>query len=365
MVQPTPTLSTETFARRQARFHRAVYASTPFRFDDVMTRFWKPPVGCVAHDHCLVRAAGHWHLFVLSNQLEDHYHLVKAVRSGHWDAAERHPYTVGDRHLSGTNLFDLCEVGRVLTSPYGEWGTLAHTNSYVFPVGDRWANLHCAMSPRGQRLCLEWSNDLHTWTADDANPLWAPPDWAGGTTVCKAPCVVEHEGRWYVYYNLNLAEGTSTVSLISTSDFKSFHDHGVQIKFPNHYRGTQGCESPTVFLREGLWHLMVAAGDSWWHAISNSPEGFMRPQGIRSATAGGVYDMGPFHVAKVFVHKDQWWMTSSYKAEHRQQSRLAGSPTFRGETGDEAGLCAGLYLTRIHWDHDRPVLCKPEVDEIP
>ena len=58
-------------------------------------------------------------------------------------------------------------------------------------------------------------------------------------------------------------------------------------------------------------------------------------------------------------------MTSSYKAEHRQQSRLAGSPTFRGETGDEAGLCAGLYLTRIHWDHDRPVLCKPEIDEIP
>ena len=365
MARPTPTLSTESFARRQARFHRSVYASTPFRFDDVMTRFWKPPAGCVAHDHCLVRAAERWHLFVLSNPLEDHSHLVNAVRSGRWDDAEQHPYTVGDRHLSGPNLLDLREVGRVLTSSYGEWGTLAHTNSYVFRVGDRWANLHCAMSPRGQRLCMEWSNDLQHWTADAANPLWAPPDWAGGTTVCKAPCVVEHEGRWYVYYNLNLAEGTSTVSLISTSNFQTFHDHGVQIKFPNHYRGTQGCESPTVFLREGLWHLMVAAGDSWWHAISNSPEGFMRPQGIRSATAGGVYDMGPFHVAKVFVHQDQWWMTSSYKAEHRQQSRLAGSPTFRGETADEAGLCAGLYLTRIHWDHDRPVLGKPAIDEIP
>ncbi len=75
--------------------------------------------------------------------------------------------------------------------------------------------------------------------------------------------------------------------------------------------------------------------------------------------------MGPFHVAKVFVHENQWWMTSSYKAEHRQQSRLAGAATFRGETPDEAGLWAGLYLTRIQWDHDRPVLCKPALDEIP
>ena len=361
----TPTLSAESFAQRQAAFHRAVYASTPFHFQDVMTRFWVPPAGCVAHDHCLIRAHDHWHLFVLSNRLKDHRRLVDAVRSGNWETAHNYPYTVGDRHLAGQRLLELQEVGLVLTEPYGEWGTLAHTNSYVFPVGDRWANLHCAMGPRGQRLCLEWSADLNAWTADPANPVWGPPDWAGGTTVCKAPCVIEHEGRWFIYYNLNLAEGTSTVSLISTCDFVSFHDHGVQLKFPNQYRGTQGCESPTVFLRDGLWHLMVSSGDSWWHAISNSPEGFMRPQGIRSSTTSGVYDMGPFHVAKVFSHQGDWWMTSSYKAEHRRRCRANGETTFRGEDQDEAGLCEGLYLTRLEWEHDRPVLHKPAEDSIP
>jgi len=360
-----PTISSEDFARRQATFHRAVYASEPFVFDDVMTRFWQPPSGCVAHDHGLLHARDEWHLFVLSNELALHAELVNAVRAGDWEAAKQSPYTVGDRHLCGSRLSELREVGFVLKDSYGEWGTLAHTNSFVFPVGNRWANIHCAMSQRGQRLCIEWSDDLQTWEPDASNPLWAPPDWTGGTTVCKGPCVVEHEGRWLIYYNLNLAEGTSTVSLISTTDFETFEDHGVVLKFPNQFRGTQGCESPCVFLRNGVWHLMVASGDSWWHAIANRPDGFMGAQGIQSVAAGGVYDMGSFHVGKVIEYNGQWWMTSSYKAEHRRRCRHADRTVFRGENEDESGLCEGLFVSRIEWDDDRPVLSKPTEDEIP
>ena len=361
----TPLISDRQFTGRQADFHRAVYASQPFQFDQVMTRFWVPPPGCVAHDHCLLRVDHTWHLFVLSNPLRHHHPLVAAVRAGAWQTAQQHPYTIADRHLAGPRLTELTEVGYVLSEPYGEWGTLAHTNSCVFPVKDRWANLHCAMGRAGQRLCIEWSEDLFTWWPDPSNPIWGPPDWAGGTSVCKAPCVVAQNGRWYIYYNLNLADGTSTVALISTRNFRSFDDHGVQLAFPNQYRGTQGCESPTVFVREGIWHLMVASGDAWWHAISNGPEGFMRPQGIQSTTIGGVYDMGPFHVAKVFAHDGGWWMTSSYKAEHRRRFRAANQPSFRGEDRDEAGLCEGLFVSRIEWDHDRPLLRKPAIDAIP
>jgi hypothetical protein len=360
-----PAISDREFAGRQALFHRAVYASEPFVFDEVMRRFWKPPTGCVAHDHGLIHARGAWHLFVLSNELNLHEKLVDAVRAGDWEAAQATPFAVGDRHLAGWRLTELAEVGFVLTESYGEWGSLAHTNSFVFPFGGRWGNIHCAMSREGQRLCIEWSDDLQTWRPDPDNPVWAPPEWAGGTTVCKGPCVVQAEDRWLIYYNLNLAEGTSTVSLISTTDFKSFEDHGPVIKFPNQYRGTQGCESPCVFVRNGIWHLMVASGDSWWHGISNRPDGFMGAQGIQSATAGGVYDMGPFHVGKVVERDGQWWLTSSYKAEHRWRCRREGRVVFRGENEDEAGLCEGLFLTRIEWDGDRPVLVRPTENEIP
>ena len=141
-----PTICDEEFAGRQSIFHQSVYASEPFVFNDVMTRFWRPPSECVAHDHGIIRARGQWHLFVLSNELGLHAKLVNAVRSGNWETAKSAPYAIGDRHLSGSRLTQLEQVGLVLTEPYGEWGTLAHTNSFVFPCDGRWGNIHCAMS---------------------------------------------------------------------------------------------------------------------------------------------------------------------------------------------------------------------------
>jgi len=357
-----PPMDDKEFAARLHSFHRAVYASVPSVFDRVMVKFWQPEPGCVAHDHCLLHDGRQWHLFVLSNPLALHHRLVEAVRGGNVEAARNFPYTVGDLHLAGPSLSSLRTVGRVLTESVGEWGTLAQTNSFVHRVNNRWVNLYCAMGPRGQRLCLDWSDDLVHWERDPANPVWAPPAWAGGTDVCKGPCIVQHGERYLIYYNLNLVEGTSTVSLISTLNFRTFDDHGPVLKFPCQYRGTQGCESPSVFIRNGLWHLMVGSGDSWWHAVSNRPDRFMSTQRTTSATVQGVYDLGPFHAGKVVCHEGRWFMTSSFKAEHRRRSRQQGIPIFRGEESDERGLLEGLFISEIEWDGDRPLLTKPNLE---
>lgn len=359
-----PALDDLEFSERRHAFHRAVYRSEPFSFDEVMRCFWKPPEGFVAHDHCILRALGQWHVFVLCHPLEFGGKHTAAVRAGQWGCAKQHGYAVGDTHLAGRRLTQLEKVGEVLTEPHGEWGTLAQTNSYVHRVDDRWALMYVTGGPRGQRLGLDWSDDLMNWQRDPHSPVWRPPDWAGGTNVCKGPCIVKHDERYFIYYNLNMLEGTSTVSLISTTDFVHFADHGPVLKFPFQYRGTLGCESPCVFERDGIWHLMVASGDAWWHAISNRPDGFMTPQNIRSATAGGVYDMGPFHVCKVFQHANRWWMTSSYKAEWRRRCRTEGRPIFRGEHDDERGVCEGLFITEIQWEDDRPVLTAPDIESM-
>lgn len=352
-----PTLSDAEFAERLSRFHRAVYASEPFVFDEVMTSFFQPAPGCVAHDHCLLRHEDRWHLYVLSNELKLCEPLVNAVRIGDWQAAQQAPFAIGDMHAVGDQLRKLIPVGKVLDPPPVD-DACASTNTFVHGYEGKWVNLFCLSRPSGQSLGLAWSNDLFNWRYDDTNPVWQPPAWAGGTSVCKGPCIVEHEGTYFVFYNVNMAEGTSTVSLISTHDFHTFKDHGPVLKFPCQLRGTQGCESPCVFIRDGIWHLMVASGDCWWHTISNRPDGFMGAQGVQSATVRGVYDMGPFHVGKVVQHAGRWFMTSSYKAEHRRRCRKLGKPIFRGENDDEAGLLAGLFVCEICWEGDRPVLTK-------
>ncbi len=359
LAQFRPTVDDVTFADRLHAFHRAVYASEPFVFDDVMTRFFQPTPGCVAHDHCLLHHDGQWHLFVLSGELIHCEPLVEASRAGNWRAARNAPYALGDLHAAGPCLTDLRPIGKVLDPPPFD-DVFVCTNSFVHRFFDRWVNIFTATRPQGQSLMLAWSDDLLHWHYDDANPAWQPPSWAGRTSVCKGPCVVEHEGTYFVFYNLNLAEGTSSVSLISTQDFRKFFDHGPVLKFPNQLRGTQGCESPCAFVRNGIWHLMVCSGDSWWHAISNRPNGFMAAQGVRSASVCGVYDLGPFHVGKVVQLAGRWWMTSSFKAEHRRRCRAAGESFFRGEKADEAGLLAGLFMSEIRWDADRPLLTKPE-----
>lgn len=354
------TVNDRDFADRLQRFHRSVYASGLVAFDEVMVQFFEPQAGCVAQDHCLVHDGRRWHLFVLSQPLDEAQPMAEAVRNRDWSRAKQHPYCIGEVHAVGPTLFDLKPAGRILDKPQGEFATLNQCTSFIHRYDGRWVDVYTAAGPEmGQSLCLAWSDDLDHWEMDDRNPIWRPPSYAAGTTVCKNPCVVQHEGRYLIYYSLNLAEGLGSVALFSTTNFRDFVDHGPVCKQPFQFRGTQGVESCHVLLRDGLWHLFYGSGEGWWHAVSNRPDRFQSTQGFNSTSVQGVYCMGPFHACEIVEHDGRWWMTSTYKEEHRRKCRLAGKRIFRGEHDDESGMCAGLFVSEILWDGDRPMLVKP------
>jgi len=70
--------------------------------------------------------------------------------------------------------------------------------------------------------------------------------------------------------------------------------------------------------------------------------------------------MGHFHATEILQDNDGlWWMTTDHKEEARRLNRLAGRLCYRGSYEDEKVLEEGIYLSRIRWDGDQPILEKP------
>jgi hypothetical protein len=185
--------------------------------------------------------------------------------------------------------------------------------------------------------------------------------------VCKSAHTIRHPTEQYylIYYNLTLNDGATCVALLSTQDFKIFHDHGPVMKMPPQLRGTQGCESPCVIYRNGIWHLFFGSGTGMWHAVSNRPDTFMGGQGFRTVSVGGSYMLGPYHAAVVFQHGDRYFLSTTRKEYQRRLNREAGVLKFRGSAADEASLLAGLFLCAVEWKGDQPILRKLNSNEIP
>jgi hypothetical protein len=105
-----------------------------------------------------------------------------------------------------------------------------------------------------------------------------------------------------VYYCLPLANGGTSVALLTTEDFKVFRDHGTVFELPRQMRGTGGMESSCVVFREGLWHLFVGSGIDVWHSINNRPDNFRGGPRFGKETAGG-----PDHTERPEFAKDREW----------------------------------------------------------
>jgi len=202
---------------------------------------------------------------------------------------------------------------------------------------------------------------------DPSNPFWRAPDYANPHGVCKSAHTIRHpvDPYYLSYYNLSLSDGATCVALLSTQDFKVFHDHGAVLKMTLQLRGTAGCESPCVVYREGIWHLFFGCGTGMWHAVSNRPDTFMGGQGFRTVSPGGCYMLGPYHAAVMFQYGDRWYLTSTRKEYQRRLNRKARVLKFRGSAADESSLLAGLFLCGVEWKGDQPILRKLGPHEIP
>jgi hypothetical protein len=362
-----PTLDNDAWNSRLLALHKQLYSSGEFGFDDIMTNVYHPPEGYVLADHSVVRRGDDWHLFYVTGQIKYADEWIAAIRDGNFQHAQEVPYEVGDGHAAGPALNRLEFKTLMLQKPQGDFGLGAQDSSKVFPFGDGYIDIYSSRGPAGQSLSLARSSDLYRWDLDPANPFWRAPAYAMPHGVCKSMSPVRHptEPIYLLYYNLTLADGSTCVALLTTRDFKRFEDRGPVIKMPPQLRGTQGCESPCVIYREGIWHLFFGCGIAWWHAVSNRPDSFMGGQGFRSVSVGGCYMMGPYHAAVVFKYRDRYYFSTTRKEYQRRLNRDAGVLKFRGSAADESSLLAGLFLCAVDWKGDQPILRKLQESEIP
>jgi hypothetical protein len=350
-------ISEVEFGQRLQALHKQLYASAEFEFDAVMRCVYKPPEGYVLTDPQLLHDGTQWHLFYVTGKIEYADAWIAAIRSHDFRHAREIPYEEGDAHAVGSDLLNLEYHSLILGEPQGDFGLGLQGDSAIARYQDHWVNLFSARGSGGTSVCLARSRDLFTWEYEVRNPLLWPPDWAIRPGKYGAAFIVPYENLYLVYIQCQTQLGLGAVQLLTTHDFETFEDQGPVFLMPVQLRGTSTVESPCVVQREGLWHLFVTVGTGTWHIVSNRPDRFMASPALNYVSPLGTYQLGPFHACRVFqAPEGDWYLAGTRKEYQRYLNRKAGVLTFRGSAADEAALLAGLYLCRVRWDGDQPIL---------
>ena len=337
------------FAERFDVLHRQLFSSTEFEFDAVTTHVYAPPKGMYQIDHSLIQDGQNWHLFYVTGDMKLTEAWVKCRAAGDWEGANQVCLEPGNGHAVGKSLFDLKFKSNAFFPPQGRFDLGSRGVCSVFRHAGRYGMLYDVRGEDFIGMSLAWSDDLDHWELQAGNPVLGPPAWAKKGATCKDPHVMKIDGVYLIYYITLDAEGYCAVALTTTTDWKAFSDEGCVMRVPVALRGTMGTESPAVIERDGLWHLFVTYGPGLWHAVSATPMKF----------AAGLYYVGPFHATEIVQDQGDWWLTTDRKEESRRQNRAAGRLAFRGTYEDEKAVEEGLYLSRIRWCGDQPVLEKP------
>ena len=356
------TVSDEAFGERFLALHKQLFASTEQEFNDVTTHIYTPPKGLFQVDHSFFHDGANWHFFYVTGDMTLSDIHTAAMAKADWETASKNTVEPGIGHAVGKTLFEL-EYKEMIKPPMqGDYDYITRSNGWVFRYGGRYGMIYGVRGKEGVvGFSLMWSDDLETWTPGDDNPIFGPPDWAPQGTTCKDVHVIEHEGRFLLYYITGDHDGYCCIALKSTQDWAQFDDHGVVFRSAPMMRGTLGIESPLVIHRDGLWHLFFTYGIGLWHAVSPSPQSFVRARKHSFNVGSGFYLLGAFHATELVQDSDgNWWLTTDRKEETRALNRKAGRLCYRGSYEDEKTLEEGLYLSRIRWEGDQPILEKPQ-----
>ena len=351
-------------AQFEARFlalHRQLYASTEFEFDAVTRHIYRPPVGFYQVDHSLFHDGQRWHLFYCTGQMRNTDAYTACMAVGDWQGAARNTIEPGIGHAAGEQLDALQFVELIEPAVQGDFDLITRSNGWVFRYQDRYGMIYGVRGAGGfVGFSLMWSDDLEHWQPAGGNPILSPPAWSAPGATCKDVHVLEHEGRFLLYYITSDRVGYCCIALCTTRDWQTFEDQGAVFQAAPMLRGTMGVESPTVFFRDGLWHLFFTYGPGLCHAVSRRPDQFIQSRGSSYNVGIGYYPLGPFHATEVFRDPGgQWWLTTDRKEQTRRLNRQAGRLCYRGSYEDEKTLEEGLYLSRLGWDGDQPILERP------
>ena len=354
------TISEEEFTERYVALQKQLWSSSEFDFADVTSHVFSPPEGMYQVDHSFIHDGQDWHLFYVTGNIR----LIEEWRTrfdaGDVDGAQAVCVEPGNGHAVGKTLFDLRFKENVFFESQGEFDAMSRACCSMFRHENRFGMLYDVRGDQGSLMSLAWSDDLSEWKLDDRNPVLLPPSWGADSCGFRDPHVMPWRGLYLIYFVLLDDLGMTSVGLITTKDWERFDDRGPVFRTHPALRGTMGVESVQVVHREGMWHLFCTHGPGLWHAVSPSPASFISVGPPRERRCPlGAYLMGPFHATEIVQDGDDWWLTTDRKEETRRLNRVAGRLRYRGSVEDELTLEEGLYLSRIVWDGDRPILMKP------
>jgi hypothetical protein len=218
------------------------------------------PLGFYLKDFCLLHEGGVWHLY----------------------------------HIAGTPGVSCClpgnEVffGHATTRDFVTWEThepcffidvRGWDHGHVFAPfvisrgGVHWMFYTGVATDNTQRIGLATSRDLFHWERADSRPVIRPEDygWAfcptTGGAACRDAHVIEHDGKFQMYYTAVTKDGRGCVARASSSDLRSWRDEGVAYVFS----GWNQCESSNVQRVGEKWRLFFGGHHAWSYVDSDNP----------------------------------------------------------------------------------------------
>ena len=228
-----------------------------FRTVDILSEGFRPLSGAVA-DFCTIEHNGKHHFFYIERRLKEGtpFYPGNEIYFGH---ASTQDFTHWEVHDPVVLIRPGTWEGAHVWAPY----ILGWNETYVMAYTG--VNEHLS-----QNIGLAFSDDLFLWERSDDNPL-SPckgKSWSfwrmDGIASCRDPHLVEFEGRVYMSYTANTAQGATCIALASTSDLKSWTDHGPILIGPcagyepslqgGHAQGSM--ESSNLIRKNDLWHLL-------------------------------------------------------------------------------------------------------------
>lgn len=125
-----------------------------------------------------------------------------------------------------------------------------------------------------QRIGVATSTDLFHWKRVSDRPVIRPEeyDWAfcptTGGAACRDAHVIEHDGKFQLYYTAVKADGNGCVARASSTDLMAWHDEGIAYGF----EAWNQCESSNVQqMDDGRWRLFFGGHHSWSYVDSDNP----------------------------------------------------------------------------------------------
>jgi len=203
-------------------------------------------------------------------------------------------------HGFGKDIFALAEVSDALrTRPGACDNGHVWAPSVVYNCG-QWHMFYTAVTDvLYQTIAVAHSSDLHNWTVEADNTVidcgrfpWAQSN-ADGYTNCRDPYVVRFGDTWYCYYTAYLPNGNACLGVCTSHDLALWRDRGFCLERPyqnGESAGTEMCESPCIFQKDGLYYAVYNQGKGLKYAVSRDPLDFRQSSiyALHLNNAGGV-----------------------------------------------------------------------------